>query len=537
MTRTHTNRIRSAAAALALAGGLGAAQAQTFQRFSGTGEDEIPYDIEETLDGGYVTAGMRTGKFGTAAAADPSDFLVTKYDKDGVPMWATQFGASRADVAYSVHPTLDGGYIVAGMTESTGPVLGLALVRLDPFGTVLWARAYPGDVFAELFNPAPDGTPPQVAVRESRETGEFMVTTNVRNAVGGQLGVYLRTDSMGFPLVHATYSLPMFGPLTQMDFADIKELPDLSMVITGFVDINGVDSPFGLPQDFDVLGMRISPAGIPIWAMAYGQPNIFAREAGYGIDVDPNGGRAVIGAGADFVTGTFGTQHIWIDAPTGALVLANQFEGATPAYSATRFDGHLNVVTAGQDYFLGVPMHGKAFGVSFDFAGGFRWMWAYGPPSPATDRATTVAPISLGECGYIFAGPKDYALGLGRYDNHLIKTNDAGSSGCCEDAWQVPVQYPALRQVPLQFDVQYTDEWINWGEQVDVAMDDVVRCYSPKCKPCPIDLNGDGVFNLDDINLFVTLYLAGDARVDFRCDGVINLDDLNTFVALVGLGC
>lgn len=46
------------------------------------------------------------------------------------------------------------------------------------------------------------------------------------------------------------------------------------------------------------------------------------------------------------------------------------------------------------------------------------------------------------------------------------------------------------------------------------------------------DINGDGVVNLADIGLFITLYVGGiyDPRADIDCDGVLSLADVGAFV-------
>ncbi len=48
---------------------------------------------------------------------------------------------------------------------------------------------------------------------------------------------------------------------------------------------------------------------------------------------------------------------------------------------------------------------------------------------------------------------------------------------------------------------------------------------------CPADLNGDGAANVDDIDLFVSAFLAGDLLADFNGDGALNVDDIDGFVS------
>ncbi|GJM17909.1 MAG: hypothetical protein DHS20C14_01220 [Phycisphaeraceae bacterium] len=545
MTRTQRNQTKNRAARTVCAAGLlavlaGVAPGQTFQRFNGTDATERAYDIEETFGGGYVTAGERDGMFDPAGGIDPSDMLVTRYDVDGKPIWSTQIGGFARDVAYSVHQASNGDFIVAGMTESVGPILGLVISRLDPTGIVLWTHAYPGDVFFELFNPGPDGTRPQVAVRESRETGDIIAVTNVAPTAGGQLGEYVRTTAAGIPLVEVTYSIPALGPLTEMGFSDLKELPNGDVVITGFINTRPPD-PLGLPPDFEVLAMRIAPGGAPIWANATGEllPDNPAQEVGYGIDVGPNGTPLVIGASTDAGGPLLATSHLWLDAG-GVLLFNNQVDGMVPAYAATRFNDNLDVATGAQDFFLPGPgAHGTAAGISFDAVGSPLWLYTYGPNLNPRDRATGVTPVRFGEsvCGWAFSAWEDYPLAIGGDDQHLIKVNDLGSSGCCEDRIPMDVREPVLQQLPLQFQLIGDEQFEPWGNWARVGLVDVIKCYHPTCTPCVVDFDGNGLLNVDDIDLFVMFFTSSDARADLDCNGLLNVDDIDRFVALFLGGC
>jgi hypothetical protein len=55
--------------------------------------------------------------------------------------------------------------------------------------------------------------------------------------------------------------------------------------------------------------------------------------------------------------------------------------------------------------------------------------------------------------------------------------------------------------------------------------------------PCPTDINGDGTVNVNDYLAFLSLYAAGDHRVDFTNDGYVNIQDYLAFLALFARGC
>ncbi|MEZ6319392.1 MAG: GC-type dockerin domain-anchored protein [Phycisphaerales bacterium] len=55
--------------------------------------------------------------------------------------------------------------------------------------------------------------------------------------------------------------------------------------------------------------------------------------------------------------------------------------------------------------------------------------------------------------------------------------------------------------------------------------------------PCPVDLDGNGALNFDDINAFIEGFLDGDSAADLTGDGALNFDDIDAFVSSFLVGC
>ena len=109
----------------------------------GGSEADRANTIIQTTDGGYVLTGMTRSK-----GAGKWDIWVIKLDQEGNMLWDKTFGGSEADWAYSIIQTGDGGYAVAGSTESKGAGKKDAwIIKLDYEGNMLWDKTFGGSGF------------------------------------------------------------------------------------------------------------------------------------------------------------------------------------------------------------------------------------------------------------------------------------------------------------------------------------------------------------------------------------------------------
>jgi hypothetical protein len=119
---------------------------QWTKTIGGSAED-LAESIIRSSDGGYVVAGW-TESFGSESSGsgeDIGDIFIVKLDSSGNVQWAKTIGGASEDRANSIIQSSDGGYVVAGWTASFGAgYVDIFIVKLDSSGNVVWTKTIGG---------------------------------------------------------------------------------------------------------------------------------------------------------------------------------------------------------------------------------------------------------------------------------------------------------------------------------------------------------------------------------------------------------
>jgi hypothetical protein len=153
-----------------------------FNKTFGGVYNDIAKAIQQTSDGGYILAGD-TKSFGSGL----EDVWLIKTDSNGNKVWDKTFGGSNSDLAFAVQQTSDGGYILAGITYSYGAGCGDAwLIKTDSDGNKIWDKIF-GGVYDDY----------AFAVQQTDDGGYILAGGTNSYLIGYENAWLIKTDSEG----------------------------------------------------------------------------------------------------------------------------------------------------------------------------------------------------------------------------------------------------------------------------------------------------------------------------------------------------
>jgi hypothetical protein len=354
-------------------------------------DNDFASSVQQTSDGGYIVAGF-TDSFGSRYI-----FLI-KTDANGNIIWAKTY-VGIYEAAYSVQQTSDGGYIVAGTTWPFGGVSDIFLIKTDANGNIIWAKTYggTGDDWASSVQQTSDGG--------------YIVAGATTSFGAGSWDIFLiKTDANGNIIWAKTYG----G--TYSDFASsVQQTSDGGYIVAGYT------YSFGAGYSNDIFFIKTDANGNIISAKTYGGTG---WDEASSVRQTSDGEYIVAGRTNSFGAGSDDIFLIKTDA-YGNIIWAKTYGGTdNDVASSVQQTSDGGYIVAGRTNSFGAGSD-DIFLIKTDAYGNIIWAKTYG--RTYWDNASSVRQTSDG--GYIVAG-RTYSFGAG-YDIFLIKTDANGDISSC----------------------------------------------------------------------------------------------------------
>ena len=366
---------------------LSAAGMAWVKRYGGSAFDTA-YDVQQTTDGGYIVVG-KTESFG----AGWEDMWVLKLDAGGNVQWQKTYGRGADEIGASIQQTTDGGYIVAGWSDS---FFGLWVLKLDANGNIQWQKTYEGGLSGY----------PDLTIQQTSDGG-YIVAGGTYYFGSGKFDLWvLKLDANGHIQWQKT-----FGGKDDEWATDIQQTPDGGYIVTGWT------RSFGAGRK-DMWVLKLDANGDIQWQKTFGGRG---DDAGEAVQQTPDGGYIVAG-GFSFLGVSW--RDMWVlklDA-NGNVQWQKIYGGRADDWGTDiqqTADG--GYVATGWTYSFG-----GVWVLKLDANGNMQWQRAYGGNGIHTGNAIR----QTADGGYIVAG-STRSFGAEDYDMWVLKLDANGDIPGC----------------------------------------------------------------------------------------------------------
>ncbi|MEO0191692.1 MAG: hypothetical protein ABIM46_02790, partial [candidate division WOR-3 bacterium] len=272
---------------------------------------DYAFALNQTSDGGYAMAGWEE-----SYSLPYTGFFVLKFTSDGDLQWAKTFDGQYHDFAWSVIQCSDGGYAVAGQTESFGAGYFDALIlKLSPSGDLQWAKTFGGTMSDYLYS-----------VIQTTDGGLMAVGGTISFGSGGVDALVLKLSSDGSLLWAKA-----FGGTSEEVARSVIQTSDGGYAVAGWTRSSGAGG-------YDILVLKLASDGTPLWTRTFGGTG---DERAFSIVQTYDGGYALAGHTSSFGYGSYDFLVLKL-ASDGTLLWTSSF-GSTG-------EDHLTSILQAPDY-------------------------------------------------------------------------------------------------------------------------------------------------------------------------------------------
>lgn len=424
-------------AALLLSSTVAFGQAPAIQwenNYGGTNVDNAT-SVRQTPDGGYIVAGYTNSDNGDVVGhKSGEDFWVLKLSSTGSVTWKKIYGGNNDDRCYAVQPTSDGGYILAGTSNSnngdfTGAKGGFdaVVMKLDANGNKSFVAHYGGsddDAFYSIVQTTEGG---YIAAGDSKSDD-----INGTSSKGGYDVLAVKMTATGTKTFEKLYG----GSATDRAYA-VDQLSSGQFIIAGETDSNN-GNVSGNKGGFDFYVLRIKANGSINFTRTIGGTS---NDQAYGVEALAKNAYAVIGKtesnNGDVPDNAGGDDYFVVSVKgDGSFKFAKTYGGETSDIGRSihkTSDGGFILCGETESDNADVSNHKGSddyWVVKIAGNGNINWQKTLGGAD--ADRGTSAAPTADG--GFIIAGASesdngDVSDNNGNADYWIVKLNGSQKVG------------------------------------------------------------------------------------------------------------
>jgi hypothetical protein len=243
--------------------------------------------IRQTPDGGYILVGTTSSNDGDVSGNNGyRDYWVVKLNSSGNIQWQKTYGGANDDVASSIRPTSDGGYIVAGYksmapTNMVGDQREYWIIKLDSSGNIQWQNTYGGENWEEAYS-----------IEQTTDGGYIVagISNSLYNFVIGNHGYYdywvIKLNAAGT----LEWQKSLGGSFSDTA-QSIKQTSDGGYVVVGY-SLSNDGNVTGNNGDRDYWVVKLTSIGNMQWQKSFGGSK---DDIATGVESTADGGCIVTG--------------------------------------------------------------------------------------------------------------------------------------------------------------------------------------------------------------------------------------------------
>jgi fibronectin type 3 domain-containing protein/predicted secreted protein len=343
--------------------------AQVWAKTYGGSSDDVVTSLQQTADGGYIVAGVSD-----SYTINKSTSWVLKLDPGGAISWQKSYGSCR--VLSSARQTTDAGFIMGARYFDTYTAYDFILVKLDSNGAISWQKKY-----------GQSGSENLSCVRETSDGGYIAAGSTTSQIL------ILKLDSSGaVSWAKAYLGTPCFAN-------SIQETIDGGYVVAGMTGAFGAGG-------YDCWVLKLDSTGAVAWQKTYGGSG---NDSGSCIDQTDDGGYIVAGSLSD---------KFWVlKLNSAGAVSWQKLFGGVGGYSIEQTTDGGYIVCG----YIGSPGD-DLWILKLNSNGEVAWQRKYG--GSGSDQPCSIQQTNEG--GYIVAGSTN-SFGAGKNDYWLLKIPGTGN--------------------------------------------------------------------------------------------------------------